>query len=58
MLSTRTAAQRYSNYTDHLDGSSNNSEFNVVDPTKPKDELSSYVGISGLGLTLGLKYNL
>ena len=31
------------------------------DTTRPNDamdELSSYVGISGLGLTLGLKYSL
>jgi hypothetical protein len=31
---------------------------NGVNKDKPMDELSSYVGISGLGLTLGIKYSL
>ncbi|MWB95833.1 outer membrane beta-barrel protein [Flavobacterium sp. GA093] len=68
-LATRTTAQRYTNYTDRLDVNSNNPLFNpnTATPTDPKDttrpndkmdELSSYVGISGLGLTLGLKYSL
>ncbi|MFE3847209.1 outer membrane beta-barrel protein [Flavobacterium sp. LB3P45] len=57
-LSTRTTAQIHSNYTDHLDSISNNSDFNTVDSTKPTDELSSYISISGVGLTLGLKYSL
>ena len=57
-LSTRNTYQVYSNYTDRLDGNSNNSQFNAVDTSKPMDELSSYVGISGLGLTLGVKYSL
>ena len=50
----------HSNYVDRLNGSSNNPEYNAAgfDSTKPTDELSSYVGISGLGLTLGLKYSL
>jgi hypothetical protein len=50
----------HSDYVNSLNGSSNNEEFNSAgfDETKPKDELSSFVGISGLGLTLGLKYSL
>ncbi|MFQ3173526.1 MAG: opacity protein-like surface antigen [Polaribacter sp.] len=57
-LSTRTTAQIHSNYTDRLDGTSNNEEFNTVDPTRPADELSSYISISGVGLTFGLRYSL
>jgi hypothetical protein len=57
-LSTRNTSQVHSNYTDRLDSNSNNAQFNTVDTTKPMDELSSYVGISGLGLTLGVKYSL
>ena len=59
-LSTRTTAQIHTNYQDRLDINSNNATTNPngVDSTKPTDELSSYVGISGLGLTLGLKYSL
>jgi opacity protein-like surface antigen len=67
-LATRTTAQRYTNYVDRLDVNSNNPLFNpntatsdTKDTTRPNDkmdELSSYVGISGLGLTLGLKYSL
>lgn len=59
-LSTRTTAEIYTNYVDRLDVNSNNSRTNPngVDSTKPTDELSSYVGISAVGLTLGLKYNL
>lgn len=50
----------HTNYVDKLDTNSNNALTNPngVDTTKPMDELSSYVGISGLGLTLGLKYSL
>ncbi|TCN60887.1 hypothetical protein D0809_03165 [Flavobacterium circumlabens] len=50
----------HTKYVDHLDGSSNNKDYNPTgyDSTKPMNELSSYVGISGLGLTLGLKYSL
>jgi opacity protein-like surface antigen len=50
----------HTNYVDRLDINSNNTLTNPngVDTTKPMDELSSYVGISGLGLTLGLKYSL
>lgn len=67
-LATRTTAQRYTTYRDRLDVNSNNPLFNpntatpdTKDTTRPNDkmdELSSYVGISGLGLTLGLKYSL
>ena len=49
----------HTNYVDRLDANSNNSEYNSATvSTRAKDELSSYVGISGLGLTLGLKYSL
>jgi opacity protein-like surface antigen len=59
-LATRTTAQVHTNYQDHLDVNSNNALTNPngVNKDKPMDELSSYVGISGLGLTLGLKYSL
>ncbi|PBJ11322.1 outer membrane beta-barrel protein [Flavobacterium sp. ACN6] len=59
-LATRTTAQIHTNYRDGLNVNSNNATTNPngVDATKPMDELSSYVGISGLGLTLGLKYSL
>ena len=56
-------------YVEQLNSSSNNPLFNPNttttnipgDTTRPNDamnEISSYVGISGLGLTLGLKYSL
>jgi hypothetical protein len=49
-------------HTDYVDlrFKPNNREYNEsgYDSTKPMEELSSYVGISGLGLTLGLKYSL
>ena len=59
-LSTRKTSQIHTNYRDGLDANSNNALTNPngVDTSKPMDELSSYVGISGLGLTLGLKYSL
>ncbi|SFC63846.1 outer membrane beta-barrel protein [Flavobacterium phragmitis] len=59
-LGTRTTAQIHTNYRDRLDVNSNNAATNPngVDSSKPTDELSSYVGISGLGLTLGIKYSL
>jgi opacity protein-like surface antigen len=57
-LSTRTTAEINSNYVKTLNSSSNNAEFNTVDPARPTDEQSSYISISGVGLTLGLKYNL
>ena len=59
-LSTRTKSQIHTNYVDKLTTTSNNAATNPngVDTTNPLNELSSYVGISGLGLTLGLKYSL
>jgi len=59
-LASRSTSQIHTNYRDRLDINSNNALTNPngVDKTKPMDELSSYVGISGLGLTLGLKYSL
>lgn len=59
-LSTRTTSQIHTNYSDRLDVNSNNALTNPngVDSTKPMDELSSYVGISGLGFTFGVKYSL
>ena len=50
----------HTDYVSGLNGSSNNETYNSAgyDSTKPMNELSSYVGISGLGLTLGLKYSL
>lgn len=59
-LATRSKAQIHTNYVDKLTTSSNNklTNPNGLDATKAMDELSSYVGISGIGLTLGLKYSL
>ena len=59
-LAGRSQAQIHTNYVDRLDVNSNNAATNPngLDSTEPMDELSSYVGISGLGLTLGLKYSL
>lgn len=59
-LAGRTTAQIHTNYGDSINVTSNNAATNPagVDSTKPTDDLSSYVGISGLGLTLGLKYSL
>ncbi|WP_369752987.1 outer membrane beta-barrel protein [Flavobacterium sp. WC2409] len=55
-----TTAERYTNYSDHLDRNSNNQETNAsgFDSSKPTDDLSSYISISGVGLTLGLRYSL
>lgn len=69
VLASRTTAQTHSNYVDKLDVNSNNPLFNpntatptdtkdTTRPNDPTDELSSYVGISGLGLTFGVKYSL
>lgn len=48
------------NYVDGLNTTSNSTVTNAAgfDNTKATDDISSYVGISGLGLTLGLKYSL
>jgi opacity protein-like surface antigen len=69
VLASRNTSQIHTNYRDRLDVNSNNPLFNPntatttdkKDTTRPNevmDELSSYVGISGLGMTLGLKYSL
>ena len=67
-LATRTTAQIHTNYRESLNVNSNNALFNpnttthdqrdTTRPNEAMDELSSYVGISGLGLTLGIKYSL
>ena len=59
-LATRTVSQTQTNYVDQLTTTSNNALTNPngVDSSKPTDDLSSYVGISGLGLTFGVKYSL
>ena len=53
-------SERYTNYSDHLDTNSNSNVTNAsnFDSTKPTDDLSSYISISGVGLTLGLRYSL
>lgn len=52
-------SETHTNYVSVLNSSSNNLETNSsYDTTKAKDELSSYVSISGIGLTLGVKYSL
>lgn len=49
----------HTNYVNTLTTSSNNTLTNPsFDSTKAKDEISSYVGISGVGLSLGIRYNL
>lgn len=48
------------NYVDQINSTSNSKVTNAAgfDNTKSTDDISSYVGISGLGLTFGLKYSL
>ena len=48
------------NYSNSLNSTSNNKLTNAsgYDSSKPGDDLSSYISISGVGLTLGLKYSL
>lgn len=50
----------HTNYVDKLTTSSNSKVTNPTgfDAQRATDDISSYVGISGLGLTLGLKYSL
>lgn len=50
----------HTKYHDSINSTSNNTLTNPTgfDNTKATDDLSTYVGISGLGLTLGLKYSL
>lgn len=59
-LNTLTTSQIHSNYVDGINSNSNNPETNPdnFDSSKPLDEISSYISISGLGLTLGIKYEL
>jgi opacity protein-like surface antigen len=47
-------------YVEQINTTSNSKLTNAAgfDNTKATDDISSYVGISGLGLTLGLKYSL
>jgi len=50
----------HTNYVDQINTTSNSKVTNSAgfDNTKATDDISSYVGISGLGLTFGLKYSL
>ncbi len=50
----------HTNYHSSIDANSNSTVTNAAgfDSTKATDDISSYVGISGLGLTVGLKYSL
>ena len=51
---------KHVNYVEKLTSTSNSKVTNAsgFDSNKATDDISSYVGISGLGLTLGLKYTL
>jgi opacity protein-like surface antigen len=64
-----TYSANHTDYVEQLNSGSNHYLFNpnnatpnyATDTTRPNDamnDISSYVGISGLGLTLGLKYSL
>jgi len=48
------------NYVEQINTTSNSKVTNTAgfDTTKATDDISSYVGISGLGMTFGLKYSL
>jgi opacity protein-like surface antigen len=48
------------NYVEQINTTSNSKVINAAgfDNTRSTDDISSYVGISGLGLTLGLNYSL
>ncbi|SNR23446.1 outer membrane beta-barrel protein [Flavobacterium sp. ov086] len=50
----------HTKYVEQINTTSNNKLTNAAgfDNTRATDDISSYVGISGLGLTLGLKYSL
>ncbi len=50
----------HTNYHSSIDNTSNSTTTNAAgfDSTKATDDISSFVGISGLGLTVGLKYSL
>lgn len=51
---------KHTKYVDQINSTSNSKVTNSAgfDNTRATDDISSYVGISGLGLTLGLKYSL
>lgn len=53
-------SSNHTNYVEQINTSSNSKVTNTAgfDSTKATDDISSYVGISGLGLTFGLKYSL
>ncbi|MEN2414269.1 outer membrane beta-barrel protein [Flavobacterium mesophilum] len=57
---TASYSANHTNYHSSIDANSNSTVTNAAgfDSTKATDDLSSYVGISGLGLTLGVKYSL
>jgi len=50
----------HTKYVDQINTTSNSKVTNAAgfDNTRATDDISSYVGISGLGLTLGLRYSL
>lgn len=50
----------HTKYVDRIDTGSNSKVTNAAgfDSTRATDDISSFVGISGLGLTFGLKYSL
>lgn len=51
---------KHTKYVEQVNSTSNSKLTNAAgfDNTKPTEDISTYVGISGLGLTLGLKYSL
>lgn len=53
-------AENHVNYVESITAASNNKITNSggFDRNKASDDISSYVGISGIGLTIGLKYSL
>ncbi|MBG6109315.1 opacity protein-like surface antigen [Flavobacterium sp. CG_9.10] len=59
-MATRTQSDIHTNYSNQINSTSNNMSTNAAgfDKNKPTDDLSSYISISGVGLTLGLKYSL
>ena len=51
---------KHTKYVEQVNSTSNSKVTNAAgfDNTRPTEDISTYVGISGLGLTLGLKYSL
>ncbi|AXB56168.1 outer membrane beta-barrel protein [Flavobacterium fluviale] len=51
---------KHTKYVDQINSTSNSKVTNAAgfDNTRATDDISSFVGISGLGLTFGLKYSL